>query len=426
MQSQIISAYITNTEAMSQSTARAYEYRLNAFDSFVSSKYHTSTDNLIEQIKEGHEDPYKVLSSYVAYLQGNRHLSSLTLKQELITVKNLLEYNDIDISPRKFKLKVKVPKVIRKSKEALDKEDIVNILNSCSDIRLKTYVMLLAATGMRATEALSIRIMDIDFKANPVKLFVRGEYTKTKVDRTVFLTDELSKQLVDWLDYKYRTRRVCHHDNFTHRTITEYKTPKKDQNDLVLAVHQATPDSLYLELSGAFGKTLDRIGMGTREEEPSVIVNNNTQNHNNNKANGDSKNRNRFNHRKITLHSFRRFVKSTISDLGYSDFSEWFIGHDGSTYYRKKESEKAEIFRKVAPYLTFLDFAKLEANGADVETKLQDKDKQIQSMNEKYELLQSQIQTIMSALSNADQSSKNELSKQLLQTGFFDKTRQQP
>jgi integrase len=55
-------------------------------------------------------------------------------------------------------------KVIRKSKEALNKQDIINILNSCADIRLKTYVMLLAATGMRATEALCIRIKDIDLK----------------------------------------------------------------------------------------------------------------------------------------------------------------------------------------------------------------------------------------------------------------------
>jgi integrase len=381
---------------MSQSTARAYEYRLNIFDSFVSSKYHTSTDNLIKQIKKGHEDPYKVLSSYVAYLQGNRYISSLTLKQELVTAKNLLEYYDIDISPRKFKLKVKLPKVIRKSKEALDKEDIVNILNSCSDIRLKTYVMLLAATGMRAVEALSIRIKDIDFKASPVKLFIHGEYTKTKVDRTVFLTEELSKQILDWLEYKYRTRRICHRDN-SHKTITEYKTPKKDQNDSVLAIHKANPHNLYVELNGAFGKTLDRIGMGTREE--SNVVVNNTQNHNYNKANDDGNesesNRNRYNHRKITLHSFRRFVKSAISDLGYSDFSEWFIGHDGSTYYRKKESEKAEIFRKVEPYLTFLDFAKLEAKGADVETKLQDKDKQIEALIKKQEQFEQLIQSLI-------------------------------
>jgi hypothetical protein len=55
--------------------------------------------------------------------------------------------------------------------------------------------------------------------------------------------------------------------------------------------------------------------------------------------------------RKITLHSFRHFVKTTISDLGYGDYSEWFIGHSGSTYWRKKESEKAELFKKIEPYL---------------------------------------------------------------------------
>ena len=46
----------------------------------------------------------------------------------------------MDISPRKFKLKVKVPKVIRKHKEALDKQDIVNILN-CTALTLNLKEM---------------------------------------------------------------------------------------------------------------------------------------------------------------------------------------------------------------------------------------------------------------------------------------------
>ena len=81
-----------------------------------------------------------------------------------------------------------------KNKEALSKEDIIDILNACSDIRLKSHVLLLAATGMRATEALSIRIKDLDLKSSPAKLFVRGEYTKTRTDRIVFLT-EVTHQL---------------------------------------------------------------------------------------------------------------------------------------------------------------------------------------------------------------------------------------
>ncbi|MGC1928509.1 MAG: hypothetical protein WA667_06000 [Candidatus Nitrosopolaris sp.] len=64
-----------------------------------------------------------------------------------------------------------------------------------------------------------------------------------------------------------------------------------------------------------------------------------------------------------TLHSLRRFVKTTISDLGY--FSEWFIGHSGSTYWTKKDLEKAEIFRKIEPYLTFLNVHQLERQGAE-------------------------------------------------------------
>ena len=50
--------------------------------------------------------------------------------------------------------------------------------------------------------------------------------------------------------------------------------------------------------------------------------------------------------------------------------SEYFIGHSGSTYYRKTEKEKAELFNKIEPYLTYLDFASLERKGADIQTKM--------------------------------------------------------
>ena len=103
------------------------------------------------------------------------------------------------------------------------------------------------------------------------------------------------------------------------------------ESDLVFSVHRSSgnpnPVSLYVEFLSSFAKTLDRMGKGTRED-------------------GNER------RREITLHSFRRFVKTTISDLGYQDFSEYFIGHSGSTYWTNKESEKAEIFRKNYPYVS--------------------------------------------------------------------------
>lgn len=110
-----------------------------------------------------------------------------------------------------------------------------------------------------------------------------------------------------------------------------------------------TLPSIYAEVRGVSGKTLDRIGRGEREDLHGFNVS-----------------------RKITLHSFRRYVKSTISDLGYGDYSEWLIGHIGSTYYRKTDKEKAEIFRKVESYLTFLDFVTLERKGADTQTRIEE------------------------------------------------------
>src|SRR4051812_28759794 len=166
-------------------------------------------ENLLEKIKDGTIDIYNILSRYGAD-QKNYNISSITIKQRVVTIKNFFEYHDIEVSPRKFKLKVRLPKIIRKNKEAVSKEDIADILNQCSDIKLKTYVMLLAATGMRATEALHIRVKDIDFEKNPAELYVRGENTKTKADRPIFLTSEITNQLDILLKYKYRARRVCH------------------------------------------------------------------------------------------------------------------------------------------------------------------------------------------------------------------------
>jgi integrase len=91
--------------------------------------------------------------------------------------------------------------------------------------------MLLAATGMRAVEALNIRIKDVDFDNKSALIYVRGENTKTKTDRTMFLTEEVASQIDIWLKYKHRTRRICYQnkydgddENNTKKTITEYRT----------------------------------------------------------------------------------------------------------------------------------------------------------------------------------------------------------
>jgi integrase len=361
---------------MNKRSAKVYRGHLKPFESFAMNSYGIDLDSLIINIREGKYNSYSILSEFAAYLQDakyNKPLSTITLRNRVKIVKNFLEFNDVDISDNKFRLKVRLPKAIRKNKEALTKDDIRDIILACSEIRLKTYVMFLTSTGMRAVEALSIRLKDINFDSNPVRVAIRGEHTKTSQDRYVYITSEMVQQLNLWLDYKYRHHRSCYADK-DGSYKSEYVIPIRKPDNLVFSVDSKAINHnlqiMYGVIARSYAKMLDRIGKGDRED-------------------------NNSNHRKLTLHSFRRYVKSTISDLGYSDYSEWFIGHSGSTYYRKAEKEKAEVFRKIEPYLTFLDYSELEARGADVVTKLQEKDKQIEALINKQSQFEQLIQSLI-------------------------------
>jgi integrase len=109
-------------------------------------------------------------------------LSTGTLNQRVKHVKHFLEANDVTINQTKFKMKIKLPRDIKREKEGLTKDQVREIIAACDDIRLKTYVMFLASTGWRASEALSVQLKDIDFDSNPVRVNLRGENAKTRTD----------------------------------------------------------------------------------------------------------------------------------------------------------------------------------------------------------------------------------------------------
>jgi hypothetical protein len=116
-----ITSYIENVKLMSKSTASQYERRLKTFSNFTMQKYGQDMDVIIDRTKKNELNAYEVLAGYANFLLHTGTVSANTLKQWVVTAKNLLEFYDIDISPKKFKLKVRLPKAIRKNKEALTK-----------------------------------------------------------------------------------------------------------------------------------------------------------------------------------------------------------------------------------------------------------------------------------------------------------------
>src|SRR5687768_8088682 len=296
IRSSSLAKYIKIVQQANERTAEQYEYRLCKFEKYLvtvseegqqqQNQELTVLDQIIDKLKSGNNNkinPYDLLSGFVAYLQEVEGVENPnTIRYFVTAARNFLEYCDVEISPRKFKLKVRLPKPVVRYKEAISKEEIREILLKCSNIKLKTYLMLLASTGMRATEALALRHKDFDFddennNRNNRQAFVRirGEFTKTRTDRYVFLTRELVEQCKVWTDFKYRRRRITKSMNpsssigsgydsssggTSGKAVSQWVEPTPSPDDIFFSMprnrkRRSSLRGLYVHMNEEFAKT---------------------------------------------------------------------------------------------------------------------------------------------------------------------------
>lgn len=327
-------------------TSLAYLYQ------FLGTKYRTLTlETIIDSIIRKNIDVYKFLDEFAGYLHSKK-LSQGSRNQYLTGVKSYLQYHDVDIVPQKFKMRVTLPRIPREDELAIDQNDIRTILLQCHNQHLKTFILVLASSGARVIEACALRFCDIYFDESLTRIHIRAKYTKTKRDRDIYISQEASRYLKEWIE-----RRL----GITLDKST--KISKQTSESLVFQVcntnnRKVEPKTIYNKLVQQFQTLLDEINFGQRK---------------------DGKAR-----RKITFHSFRRFVKSTISDSpAGSEYSEWFIGHTKSSYWVRKPAEKAEKYSTYCMLLLiFLDYSTIKAHGKNIEARLEQVEKEKQIMEQ--------------------------------------------
>ncbi len=367
-----VRTFLESVARGSKNSKNSYETGLKHFQAFINNNIsHSESNNSSESSYDNHYrhcnietillalhsnklNLYELLDSFVSYLVNMPHqppIAPTSIAMYVCAVRSYLQYHDIDINSSKFRRRVRLPKVYREDERPIDANEIRNILQACNNRRLKAYILVLASGGMRAIEGLAIRYRDIDFSVSPTRMHIRKEFTKTKVARDIYISDEATIYLKQWLDWKYREERILKAGK---RTTT---TPMPD--DLVFSpLLGSNPARMYQKLIHEFHKLFEVLGLNARKE---------------NSLRG-----------MITFHSFRRFVKTVISDATNQDYSEWFLGHRKSPYYVKKEHELRGIYKsKCMHYLTFLDYdAALESGGRTAELKLQEKQREIEQLRE--------------------------------------------
>ena len=391
--------YLLAKSRKSQRTAMIFSCGLDYLNDFIEQNYKGyNIETILTPLKDKQQniDVYKLLDSFVGYLQNETpngsDLSPSTLRLYLNASRSYFQFHDVDVIPSKFKNRVSLPTLYHVGEAPIDSNDIKEILNHCTVRRLKPFLLCLASGGMRAIECLSLRLCDVDFsdiedndKSNVATVRIRKQFSKTRTEHITFISNEAARYLKQWIDWKYRDRQA-ENKHLKNRIRTD--------TDLIftnVTYKGQYPLGLYTKILFEFQKTLALAGMSTRKEE------------------GAGHKR-----RKITLHSFRRFCKTTISNQAGSDFSEFILGHKGSVYYVNKTEELKRIYKdKCEKYLTFLDYPTLEATGRSFEAQLkgvvEQKDKEIEELKHKLqELTQEADQVKRRDTTNAERMAKLE------------------
>jgi integrase len=178
-----------------------FQSGLAHFQKFLKQKYQQyDIETILKPLSKNKLDIYAILDGFVSHLVNEApNLTSNSIKLYIAAIRSYLAYYDIDIIPSKFRRKVKMPKLYREDEEPLDVSDIRKVLLSCNNRRLKTYLLVLASGGMRAMEGLAIRLKDIDFIDSPTKIHIRKEYSKTKTARDIYISDEATQYVKQWI-----------------------------------------------------------------------------------------------------------------------------------------------------------------------------------------------------------------------------------
>lgn len=386
-------------------TADVYLSSIIKLNRFLESKYNLNCDNVIAKLKpkSRNKDPemdvYKLLRDYIIYLPTIvKRITASSVDGYVSALRSYFQFHDIDIIPYKFKNRVTMPKIIKGKKETpISKFDIAEFVTVCNVPRLKAYMLVLGSSGVRDTsEALVARNCDLFDTETPCRLHLRGEYTKTDTERDVFISDEALHYLNQ---FKPQKERVMYPNKLL---FSSYDLePKESDKETLQQVTNRMAHNLYGRLNEEFHKVLTKVGKDQFKENQ---VNRIQKRH------------------AITLHAFRRFASTAIENnslaKGYHDF---LLGHNGplSGYHTQDEEKIRSDYLAIMPHLTFFDFTAQDKDAKEIKTKLYEKDEQVDKLNRQVLQLTEQLQTIISSLSLADQSTKNKMAKSLIDSGVF-------
>lgn len=143
------------------------------------------------------------IQGYIEYLRLDRRVSLKTVKMHLTALSTLYEFlvfeGHMDLNPvlpvrRRYSRRYKNGAEAQ-TRQLISVEDMSRIINSEINVRNKTIITLLAKTGIRRNELITLDVSDVDLIENSIRLKPTGK----RSNRIIFFDDEAALLLRRWL-----------------------------------------------------------------------------------------------------------------------------------------------------------------------------------------------------------------------------------
>jgi site-specific recombinase XerD len=192
----------------------------------------------------------KDFADFLEYLTERRGLAASTIHQTMMALRFF--YSKVFKSSIQIR-SISLPSRRKKLPPLLEPKEVIDILNAIENIKHRTLIMLIYSSGLRVSEAVRLRIGDIDTKNRTVRIYDR----RGKLLRKTVLSEESNRELQNYIGtYK---PDVWLFSGFTQGTPLRVRSA---QSIFVAAVKRAgiTKDVSIRDLRHAFAGHLIQTG----------------------------------------------------------------------------------------------------------------------------------------------------------------------
>lgn len=251
-------------------------------------------------------DVYSLLDGYADWMVNDCRFAPNSLRNHLSVVKKFLNLNNLEVSNERMRAKVELPRYYAVTRDRAPSPEELKRVIMHTEVRGKALITMLASSGMRIGELLSLRVKDIDFAKKPTTVYLRAEVTKDRQARYCFMSDEAATFLKEFLG-----QRIQDPGSYVFPTSTRGRAHKTGNEPMT-----------YWNADEIFSRALRASSLEEKDDNGRDVIH---------------------------IHSLRKFFFSQLVPVLGRDVVEALMGHKAfldSSYRRFTEKQMGEFYLK--------------------------------------------------------------------------------